>query len=228
MNIVSREQWLKARKALLEGEKALTRARDQLSRKRRALPYVKIDTHYQFTSEQGDRSLLDLFAEKKQLIIYHFMYGLDYQQGCKSCSFWADQFDAAILHLEQRDIAFKVISKATINTIQAFRKRMGWKFDWLSANECTFNEDFHVSLTADNTSNYYNYRKTSAKGEMPGISVFLRADDNSIYHTHSCYARGLDIFNSVYHFLDIVPYGRNEDTLPYPMEWVKLHDMYPH
>ena len=227
---VSQQQWLTARKVLLEQEKALTRLRDEVAEQRRALPCTEVLIDYSFTGPAGDKTLAELFQGRSQLLIYHFMYGPDWQAGCKSCSYLADHFDAMLPHLQARDVSMAVISRAPIDTLSAFKQRMGWQFDWLSSVDNTFNRDFHVSFTEreqrDNRI-YYNYNETNYfSSEAPGLSVFYRDDDGTIYHTYSCYARGLDMLIGTYNFLDLVPKGRDEGDLPFGMAWVNYHDSY--
>jgi predicted dithiol-disulfide oxidoreductase (DUF899 family) len=225
--VVSRDAWLSARTALLAEEKAFTRARDALSERRRALPWVKVEKDYVFQGPQGPVALGDLFQDKSQLIVYHFMYGGDYEQGCKSCSFWADSFDPAIVHLNQRDVAMVVISRAPVETLEAFRKRMGWNFLWLSSGANSFNADYGVSPPEKDGTMTYNYTGgKSGMNELPGISVFAKGDDGAIHHTYSCYARGLDMMNAAYQLLDLMPKGRDESAFPFSMAWVKHHDRY--
>jgi predicted dithiol-disulfide oxidoreductase (DUF899 family) len=224
--IVSRNDWLVERKAFLAEEKAFTRARDALSAKRRELPWVKIDTPYTFETLQGKQSLSDLFAGRSQLIVYHFMLGPDWEAGCKSCSFWADNFNDIIVHLNHRDVSMIAVSSAPLAKIDAFRRRMGWNFNWVSSGGTTFNQDFGVSPATGETVDY-NFGTMKVKmGEMPGISVFAKDKKGTVYHTYSCYARGLDMLNGAYHFLDLVPKGRDEENLPGTMSWLKHHDRY--
>ena len=228
--VVSRDEWLIARRAHLAKEKAFTEARDALSRERRELPWVKVDTTYVFDSPSGRESLADLFAGKHQLIVYHYMFDPAWQDGCKSCSFWADNFNGISLHLAARDVRLITISKAPLAKLEAFKRRMGWTFKWVSSFGNTFNRDYGVSFTSEERERgeiQYNYttRKYFAS-EAPGISVFYRDDDGTIFHTYSCYSRGLDMLNGAYHYLDLVPQGRDEASLSYPMAWVRLHDQY--
>lgn len=228
--VVSREEWLAARIALLEEEKALDKARDALSAKRRSLPWVRVEEDYVFESENGAETLADLFGDKSQLIVQHFMYGPDWEEGCKSCSFWADQFDPAVVHLGARDVAFVAVSQAPFPVFTPFKARMGWQFHWVSSAPCKFSNDYHVwytpeEIAAGNT--FYNFRKGFHYGEhSPGVSVFAKDDAGAVYHTYSCYARGLDMLNGAYHLLDLVPKGRDEQDLPASMAWVKHHDRY--
>jgi predicted dithiol-disulfide oxidoreductase (DUF899 family) len=225
-HIVSRDEWLTARKSLLAEEKAFTRARDALSAKRRDLPWVKINTPYTFNTSQGKESLSGLFAGRSQLIIYHFMLGPNWEQGCKSCSFWADNFNDIIVHLNHRDVSMIAVSSAPLAKIEAFRKRMGWNFNWVSSDGTTFNQDFGVS-PKPGEGVLYNYGTAKIDmDELPGISVFARDEKGSVYHTYSCYARGLDMLNGAYHYLDLVPKGRDEEGLPGTMSWLKHHDRY--
>jgi len=224
--IVSRNDWLVERKAFLAEEKAFTRARDALSAKRRELPWVKIDTPYTFETLQGKQSLSDLFAGRSQLIVYHFMLGPDWEVGCKSCSFWADNFNDIIVHLNYRDVSMIAVSSAPLAKIDAFRRRMGWNFNWVSSCGTTFNQDFGVSPATGEAVDY-NFGTMKVKmDEMPGISVFAKDKKGAVYHTYSCYARGLDMLNGAYHFLDLVPKGRDEENLPGTMSWLKHHDRY--
>jgi predicted dithiol-disulfide oxidoreductase (DUF899 family) len=227
---VSRDEWVDARTQLLAKEKEFTRLRDELSRARRELPWVKIDKEYVFDTSAGPRTLAELFAGRSQLIVYHFMYGPDWSEGCKSCSFWADNFDGIIVHLNHRDVTMIAISRAALDTLQAYRKRMGWRFEWVSSLGNDFNRDFGVTFTPDELAKgemVYNYRVAKfPSDEAHGISVFYRSDDGEVFHTYSCYSRGLDMLNGAYHYLDLVPKGRDEDGLPYSMAWLRHHDKY--
>lgn len=228
--IATDEEWLAARRALLQEEKALQRARDQLAGKRRRLPWRRIESDYEFEGADGRRSLLDLFGNASQLLIYHFMYHPDWDQGCKTCSFWADGFDASIPRLDARDVALAVISRRPLEKLLSYRQRMGWRFPWFSSADSTFNYDFGVSFTAEqieSRNSFYNFRDGASVGpEMPGISTFARDDGGSIFHTYSTYSRGLDPLNSAYQLLDLVAKGRDEDQLPFPMDWIRRHDEY--
>jgi len=227
--IVSRDQWVAARKALLAKEKELTAARDRLSAERRALPWVKVEKPYIFDMPGGRRSLAELFAGKSQLLVYHFMLGPDWEEGCPSCSYLADHFDGAVIHLAQRDVAFVVVSRAPLSQIETFKQRMGWRFNWVSSFGSDFNFDYHVSLPADqvNSEVDYNYEKqVVGSDEMPGASAFFKADNGDVFHTYSAYARGLDILVGTYNWLDLAPKGRNEEDLPWTMAWVRHHDRY--
>jgi predicted dithiol-disulfide oxidoreductase (DUF899 family) len=221
----TRDQWLKARLDLLAEEKAFTKARDALAAKRRALPRYPVAKSYAFQTPEGSRTLGQLFGPRSQLVVYHFMFGRDWQQGCKSCSFWADSFNGIIPHLNQRDVALVCVSSAPLEKLLAFRDRMGWKFDWVSSDGTSFNHDFGVTGKPGEALLYNFEKQMPDAGELPGASVFAR-EGSSVYHTYSCYARGLDMLNSAYQFLDLVPKGRDEDALPHTMSWVRLHDSY--
>jgi predicted dithiol-disulfide oxidoreductase (DUF899 family) len=228
--LVSEQEWLAARKSLLAEEKALTRARDHLSAERRALPWVKVEKTYVFDTATGKKTLAELFGGKSQLLVYHFMLGPGWEEGCPSCSYLADHFDGAVIHLAQRDVAFLVVSRAPLAEIEAFKKRMGWRFDWVSSFANDFNRDFHVSFDKselDSGKAYYNYNAgTFPSEEAPGLSVFIKNDKGEIFHTYSAYARGLDILVGTYNLLDLVPKGRDEDDLAFSMSWVRHHDRY--
>lgn len=226
----SREQWLKERLALLEKEKEHTRRSDELARQVRDLPWVRVDKDYRFHGPSGEESLADLFAGRGQLIVYHFMFDPDWDEGCKSCSFLADHYEPAVIHLAQRDATLVTVSRAPLATIEAFRKRMEWGFKWVSSHGSDFNRDFNVSFTPEELESgemTYNFKRQSFPStEGPGLSVFTRGDEGAIYHTYSCYGRGLDRFLTAYTFLDVTPKGRDEDGLDYTMEWVRHHDRY--
>ena len=228
--IVSREEWVTARRQHLAREKELTRFRDQLSQERRALPWVKVDTPYLFDGPDGQESLADLFEGRSQLIVQHFMFDPSWEEGCKSCSFWVDNFDGIVIHLNQRDVTFVLVSRAPFATLQAYRERMGWRVKWVSSLHTDFNRDFHVTFTPQELEAgqaYYNYAARSFPApEAPGVSVFSKGADGAVYHTYSCYARGLDMLNGAYQLLDLVPRGRDEEGLSYSMEWLRHHDRY--
>jgi predicted dithiol-disulfide oxidoreductase (DUF899 family) len=228
--IVSRDQWLVARKAHLAEEKAFTRARDALSRKRRELPWVKVDKPYVFDGPNGKETLADLFGGKSQLIVYHFMLGPDWEQGCPSCSLLADHFDGAVIHLAQRDVTFLAVSRAPLPQIEKFRRRMGWHFKWVSSFGNDFNFDYQVSATPEEKETglaLYNYQLGKfPSDERPGASVFYKDKNGDIFHTYSSYGRGLDILIGAYNLLDLAPKGRDEDGLAWGMAWVRHHDRY--
>jgi predicted dithiol-disulfide oxidoreductase (DUF899 family) len=225
-NVVSHKEWLEARKELLGIEKELTKKRDELARRRQALPWEKVEKTYRFQGAAGPITLPELFGPHSQLIVYHFMFGPDWQQGCKSCSFWADGFDGIITHLNQRDVAMVCVSAAPLEKLMAFRQCMGWRFEWVSSTGTAFNNDFGVAGNRGETL-VYNYERAIADaGELPGLSVFVKNGTGDVFHTYSCYARGLDGLNPAYQLLDLAPKGRDEDGLPYTMSWVKHHDLY--
>ena len=226
--VVSPEEWLEARKALLAEEKEFTRARDALSARRRALPWVKIDKAYRFQGAEGPLTLSDLFGPHRQLIVQHFMFAPEWEKPCKSCSFWADGYNGIVAHLAQRDTAFVAVSRAPIEKLEARKRKMGWTFRWVSSGGTDFSYDFAVSFRegeADGAT--YNYRpKQGAMTDLPGSSAFVKGGDGAVYHTYSCFARGLDPMNPAYAYLDLTAFGRQEDGLPNPMSWVKLRDEY--
>ena len=228
--VVSRSDWLNAREAHLVKEKDFDRRRDALTRERQELPWVRIDADYQFDDVDGTVSLRDLFQERSQLVVYHFMFHPDWEEGCPSCSFWADNFDRIITHLNQRDVSMVAISRAPIGKIESFKDRMGWNFRWLSSIDNDFNQDFQVSFTPEQLESgdvFYNYKERGFSGpEAPGVSVFCKDADGVVYHTYSTYGRGIDKLNTAYHYLDIVPKGRDEQELPYAQAWVRHHDRY--
>ena len=234
-NVVSRAEWLVARKALLRDEKEFTRRRDALSAERRRLPMVKVEKDYVFDGVDGPVRLRDLFGRHRQLIVYHFMFDPEWGEGCKSCSHLMDNTAGAIVHLAARDTAVVVISRAPVPKIEAFKKRMGWPVQWVSSFDTDFNYDFHVTLDEANGSVEHNYghvptlleaRKIwSAKGEMPGLSVFVREGED-VFHTYSAYQRGLDLLLNTYNYLDLTPLGRQEDG-DRAQAWIRHHDRYP-
>lgn len=227
--IVSEAEWLKARKALLAQEKAFSRQRDELARQRRALPRVKVVKDYVFDAPEGRRTLAQLFGAKSQLIVYHFMLGPGWEAGCKSCSYLADHFEGALPHLAARDVNFVAVSRAPLAEIEAFRKRMGWRFPWVSSHGNDFNFDFHVSFRKEDMGKKveYNYALGEARmEELPGASAFYKDEKGNVFHTYSTYARGLDMMIGAYNWLDIAPKGRDEDGLEFTMAWVRHHDKY--
>ena len=228
--IVSTEKWSRARRALLSREKEFMKLRDELSQARRDLPWERVSTSYAFEGEAGRETLADLFGVRTQLIVYHFMFAPEWEVGCKSCSFWADQFSATLPHLAARDVAFAAISRAPLRKLQGFAKRMGWRFKWVSSGDSEFNFDYHVSFRPEaiksGTAQYNEASYTGSMTDLPGFSVFLKDTDNQLFHTYSTYGRGLDPMNAAYQLLDLVPRGRGEAGLPQPMAWVRLHDLY--
>jgi predicted dithiol-disulfide oxidoreductase (DUF899 family) len=228
--VVSHDEWIAARKAHLADEKAFTRARDALSKKRRELPWEKVEKNYPFDGPNGREMLPDLFGGKSQLIVYHFMLGPDWEEGCPSCSLLADHFDGAVIHLAQRDVAFVVVSRSPLAQIERFKRRMGWHFKWVSSFGSDFNFDYQVSATPDEKAKgiaNYNYAATEfPSDERPGTSVFYKNEAGEVFHTYSSYGRGLDLLIGAYNFLDIAPKGRDEGGLRYGMAWVRHHDKY--
>jgi predicted dithiol-disulfide oxidoreductase (DUF899 family) len=228
--VVSRQQWTEARRALLAREKEFTRQRDELSRQRRELPWEKVEKTYVFEGPNGSQTLAELFAGRSQLIVYHFMLGPGWAEGCKGCSFLADHFDGTLAHLAHRDVTLVAAARAPLPDIEAFKKRMGWNFPWVSSRGSDFNLDYHVSFTGNERVNgkvYYNYdMREFPSDEGPGLSVFYKDQSGEVFHTYSTYARGLDILVGVYNFLDLAPKGRDEEGLPSPMAWLRHHDRY--
>ena len=229
--VVSNEAWLSARKDLLAREKEFTRLRDELTAERQALPWHRVEKDYEFTGPDGQETLADLFAGRKQLVVYHFMFGPDWEEGCPSCSFWADNYNGVDIHLAHRDTTLLAISNTSLDRIEAYRKRMGWTFKWVSSLGSDFNRDFGVTFTAKEMENgemTYNYSRTNfPASEAPGFSVFYKDDAGDIFHTYSTYARGLDLMNGAYNILDLTPIGRNEKgDGKHNMYWLKRRDQY--
>ncbi|MFZ0322014.1 MAG: thioredoxin family protein [Candidatus Sulfotelmatobacter sp.] len=228
--VVSSKEWIASRKDLLRKEKEFNRLRDELSRQRRELPWEKVDKNYVFDGPNGKVTLSELFGAKSQLIVYHFMFGPGWEAGCPSCSYLADHFGGSLVHLANRDVTLAVISRAPIEQIEVFKKRMGWQFRWVSSFANDFNRDYHVSFTKDEMAKgkvEYNYEMMEFPSEeAPGASVFYKNDVGEIFHTYSTYARGLDILVGAYNFLDLAPKGRDEDGLAFSMAWVRHHDKY--
>ena len=226
---VSQEEWLVARQAHLAKEKELTRMRDQLSSERRELPWVKVEKRYVFDGADGQETLAELFGGRSQLLVYHFMLGPGWEQGCPSCSYLADHIDGANLHLPHRDVTLLAVSRAPLPEIEAFKERMGWRFKWVSSYGTDFNRDFHVSFTPEELANGkvdYNYDLVEGFDELPGLSAFYKDDNGAVFHTYSAYARGLDLLIGAYSYLDLAPKGRDEAALPWTMAWVRHHDRY--
>jgi predicted dithiol-disulfide oxidoreductase (DUF899 family) len=226
--IVSHAEWLDARKKLLAKEKEFTRLRDELSQQRRDLPWERVEKPYVFEGRSGKATLADLFAGRRQLVVYHFMFGPDWKAGCPHCSFWADNFDRIIVHLNQRDVSMVAVSRAPYAKLAEYQKRMGWSFEWLSSGETSFPFDFGASFTPEEMAAKradFNYAaQDPGRSDREGISVFYRDADGAIFHTYSTYARGIDMVNTAYHYLDLVPKGRDEGGRgPF---WVKRHDEY--
>jgi predicted dithiol-disulfide oxidoreductase (DUF899 family) len=237
--VVSKGEWVEARKRLLAKEKEFTRLREQLSAERRVLPWTRIDKDYTFDGPNGRETLAQLFGDRSQLVVYHFMFAPEWEVGCKSCSFWADNFNGITAHLRQRDVAFAAISRAPLAKLQAFAKRLGWTFKWVSSNGNDFNYDFEVSFKPDARARgdaTYNFARLSslrsggsvlknfAPSDMPGISVFTKDESGAVFRTYSTFGRGIDMMNTAYHYLDLVPKGRDEAAGI--MAWVKLRDLY--
>ncbi len=227
--LVSRQQWLASRLDLLAAEKAHTQQTDALAARRRELPWVLVEQDYVFETTGGPKRLSELFAARRQLVVYHFMFGPDWSQGCHRCSFWADNFDGIDVHLAHRDTTFVAVSNTAVEKINRYRARMGWRFTWVSALNSTFNEDFHVSFSrAAEGDVYYNYAlRPPMFPEMQGLSVFVRLGDDRVAHAYSTYGRGIDVFNGAYQILDLTPKGRDEDGHRDPMFWLKRRDQYP-
>jgi predicted dithiol-disulfide oxidoreductase (DUF899 family) len=228
--VVSRDEWLAGRKRLLAREKELTRLRDAIAEERRALPWVRIDKTYLFDAPEGRRTLAELFEGRRQLLVQHFMFAPGWDQGCPSCSFMADHADGMTMHLAHRDVTLVAVSRAPLADIERFRRRMGWRFKWVSSHGSDFNYDFGVSFTPEQVAAGelpYNYGTWPfAYEEWPGISVFLKGDPGDVFHTYSTYGRGVEVMMGTYDMLDLTPKGRDERDVEYKMEWVRHHDRY--
>ncbi len=233
--VASRAEWLTARKALLRQEKDLTYLREVVAQARRQLPRVPVEKDYTFESQDGPVRLADLFGSRSQLLVYHFMFHPDWVEGCQSCSYVADHFDGMLPHLAARDVSFVAISRARLEHLSAFKRRMGWKFEWVSSHDSDFNFDYHVSFTPELLATgeaSYNFEPLPREApagmplELPGASVFYKDEDGAVYHTYSTYARGLDALVGTYQWLDLVPKGRDEAGLKHTMAWVRHHDRY--
>jgi predicted dithiol-disulfide oxidoreductase (DUF899 family) len=225
--VVSHEAWLEASRDFLAKEKEFTRLRDELSRQRRELPWERVDKPYEFDTAEGRVVLADLFGGHSQLLVYHLMFGPDWTEACKSCSFWADNFNGIDVHLAHRDTALVAVSRAPLAALEAYRRRMGWTFRWVSSGGSDFNFDFKVSSRPGEAALDYNFGTMQVgPGEMPGFSAFRRGEDGAIYRTYSTYARGVDMLNGAYQLLDLTSKGRDEDGLSFTMEWVRRRDQY--
>lgn len=229
--VVEHPEWTEARVELLGREKELRRQMDEIAKQRRKLPWERVEQQYVFDTGHGKRSLADLFEGKSQLMIYHFMLGPGWAEGCKGCSYLSDHFDGMLVHLAHRDIRFIAVSRAPLAEIERFQKRMGWRFPWVSSYGSSFNFDYGVSFTSEQVENgesYYNYSKKPIDStEAPGLSAFYKdAATGAVYHTYSTYARGLDAGVGAYNYMDLAPKGRDEDALPHPMDWLRHHDRY--
>ena len=231
-NVVSHEEWVKARKQFLAKEKELTQLRDSLARQRQQLPWERVEKHYMFEGAEGKQCLEELFGGQSQLIVYHLMLGPGWPEGCPSCSFLADQFDALRPHMIARDVNLVAVSRAPWAEIAKFQERMGWQFPWYSSYGTDFNPDFGVSFSKEQFESgkmQYNYEvQQFPSEEAPGASVFAKNDAGEIFDTYSTYGRGLDMMLNAYNFIDLTPKGRNEEDLPWPMAWVRDHDKYEH
>ena len=229
-NVVSHEEWVKTRKQFLAKEKELTHLRDELARQRQQLPWERVEKHYMFEGAEGKQCLEELFGGQSQLIVYHFMLGPGWPEGCPSCSFVADQFDALRPHMIARDVNLVAVSRAPWSEIAKFKQRMGWQFPWYSSYGSDFNADFGVSFSKEQFESgkmQYNYEvQQFPSEEAPGASVFVKGEAGKVFHTYSTYGRGLDMMLNAYNFIDLTPKGRNEEGLPWPMAWVRHHDKY--
>lgn len=228
--VVTHGAWIDARRRLLDQEKKFTRLRDELSRQRRELPWEPVEKSYVFDGPNGRETLPELFEGRSQLVVYHFMFAPEWDEGCKSCSWWADNFERNVVHLTRRDVTLVAISRAPLEKLEAFRMRMGWTFKWFSCAGNDFAYDYHASFRPEALATgavEYNYRQhTTSMTDLTAISVFYRKADGAVFHTYSCYARGVDMMNAGYHYLDLVPKGRDEDGLPYNQAWVRERDKY--
>ena len=229
--VVDRDEWIEARLQHMQSEKELTRRRDELGQERRQLPWLEVTAAYVFDGADGEQTLADLFDGRNQLLVYHFMYGPGWEEGCPSCSFWADNYDGITVHLEHRDTTLVAISRAPLAELAAYQRRMGWNFKWLSSSGNDFNFDMAVSFTPEQIESgdlNYNFGTQVFGGdEAPGISVFTRTGDGRIFLTYQTFSRGLDMVNGAYHMLDLTPKGRDEADLPWTMAWLHRHDAYP-
>jgi len=225
VSIVGHDEWLEARKQLLAKEKEFTRARDELTRQRQALPWEPVENDYVFDGPNGNEALADLFDGRSQLIVYHFMFAPEDDVGCKSCSFWADNFNPNVIHLNARDVSFAAVSRAPLDKLEAYRERMGWNFHWVSSGATDFNFDYGASFKPEQQGeDVYNYGTLAPRiADREGLSIFAR-EDGSIFHTYSAYARGIDLVNTAYNYLDLVPRGRDEGDQG--QAWVRRHDEY--
>ena len=228
--VVSRNEWLKARKTLLKKEKEFTILRDQLSQERRNLPWIAVDKEYLFEGPKGKETLSELFDGRSQLIVYHFMFHPSWDAGCSSCSFWADNFNGIIVHLNERDVTMIAVSRAPYNKLASYEKRLGWNFKWVSSYNTDFNFDYNISFRPEEIAKkegMYNFTiQDPHSPEREGVSVFYKDPEGRIFHTYSAYARGIDMLNVAYHYLDLIPKGRDEASKEFPQFWVRRHDEY--
>jgi predicted dithiol-disulfide oxidoreductase (DUF899 family) len=229
LNVVAHDEWLEARKALLAKEKEFTRLRDELSQERRDLPWEAVDKDYVFDGPKGKQTLSELFDGRSQLVVYHFMFDPEADEGCAHCSFWADNFDPNVVHLQARDVTMIAVSRAPLAKLAAYQERMGWSFHWVSSYENDFNFDYGVSFSPERQdAAAYNYGSQSpSNAEREGVSVFAKDESGNVFHTYSAYARGIDLVNTAYNYLDLVPKGRDEEGRA-PQFWVRRHDEYGH
>lgn len=224
--IVSHDEWMRASQGLLAKEKEFTRLREEMARERRALPWERVEKEYVFEAPKGRVTLADLFRGRSQLVVQHFMFGPDWNEGCPSCSYWADNFNGIEAHLAARDTSFAAVSRGPLDRLLAYKERMGWTFHWVSSRGSDFNFDYGVSFKPDTPQPAYNFGTVTVKGEeMPGVTAF-RSENGVLYRTYSTYARGLDLLNGAYHLLDVTSKGRDEAGLPFSMAWVRRHDQY--
>jgi predicted dithiol-disulfide oxidoreductase (DUF899 family) len=228
--VVPHDEWLSARTTFLAKEKEFTRLRDDLSRQRRELPWERVDKSYVFDGPNGEETLVQLFGKRSQLLVYHFMFSPEWSEGCPHCSFWADNFNGIGVHLNQRDVSFVAVSRAPLAKIEPFKKRMGWGFKWVSSASTDFNYDYQASFTPEKTGGkgvFYNYSKMDMDmTDREGASAFYKDRSGAVFHTYSCYARGIDLLNTAYNFLDLAPKGRDEGGLEFTQAWVRHHDKY--
>jgi len=228
--VVSRQVWVAERKELLAKEKQLTRQSDALAAERRNLPWVKVEKEYVFDTPSGEKKLADLFENRSQLIVYHFMFAPEWEEGCPSCSILGDHIDGSVMHLANRDVTLLAVSRAPLAKIDTFKNRMGWRFKWVSSHGNEFNRDYHVSFSKEEVAKgemYYNFKKQYFPSEEgPGVSVFYKNEEGEVFHTYSSYGRGSEPLMGVYSYLDLTPRGRQEEGLPFPMAWRRHHDRY--
>jgi predicted dithiol-disulfide oxidoreductase (DUF899 family) len=227
--VASHTDWVEARKGLLAKEKEFSRRREELAQERRDLPWEPVTTEYVFEGPGGKRTLADLFEGRSQLIVYHFMFDPSWDEGCPHCSYWADNFNGAPVHLNARDVSFTAISRAPLAKLTPYQHRMGWTFPWVSSFGTDFNRDLGVTFAPEDVAGgnaVYNYGSAAPGfGDREGISVFFKNGDGAIFHTYSTYARGIDMVNGTYQFLDLVPKGRDE-PVGNRQFWVRRHDQY--
>lgn len=226
--MATREEWLEERTALLAREKEFNKERDALSAARRELPMVRVSEDYTFKTNDGEKTLAELFGDNTQLIVYHFMFGKDWEEGCPSCSYLADNFNGMDMHLNARDVSFWAISNGPLEKLNGYKERLGWSFNWASTNGNSFGSDFGVTFEGGEPVNGkgYNYTDKVFGEEMPGLSVFVKLNDGGVAHTYSTFARGLDTLIGTYNFLDMTPMGRDEDDLDFTMAWIRRNDSY--